>query len=206
MIDYVIISQARTSSKRLPFKALRNLGGQPMVMYHIDLLWKSPLTNNYNIDAYMVTSEDPSDDIIEYLCEKRDVVCIRGSLEDVHSRFMKVLKDYSSPTKAIRITADCPMLEAHNIHNAIKTYENSECPVYMCFNNHIEIFDIDLFKSLPAITDYEKEHVTPRIKDDAICDEVIKLCDASDYYGEYQPVDTLEDLEKLRSMLFGGKI
>ena len=73
------ILQARMSSSRLPDKVLKPLVGSPMLLRQIERIKKSTL-----IDILVVaTTIEASDDVIVSMCKENDILCYRGSLENV---------------------------------------------------------------------------------------------------------------------------
>ncbi len=102
----VAIIQARMSSSRLPGKVLKPMGGKAVLAQVIER------GQGFATQVVVCTSVDPTDDPIEKFCIENAVVCVRGSLLDVFSRFRKTLLDervLNTPWFA-RITADCPLL------------------------------------------------------------------------------------------------
>lgn len=111
------ILQARVSSSRLPGKVLKPLLGVPMLLRQIERLKKSR-----KIDRLLVaTSTESSDDPIEKLCKEHELVCYRGSLNDVLDRFYQAVRGYN-PDHIVRLTADCPLTDAKLIDDVIGFY------------------------------------------------------------------------------------
>jgi spore coat polysaccharide biosynthesis protein SpsF (cytidylyltransferase family) len=100
------ILQARTSSSRLPGKVLLPILGQPMLALQL-----ARLARCREIDRLIVaTSTDRSDDALTELCQRLDVACYRGSLDDVLDRFFQAAKPYQ-PQHVVRLTGDCPLTD-----------------------------------------------------------------------------------------------
>ena len=77
------ILQARTSSSRLPNKVLKELLGEPMLARQIERLQQSKL-----LDKLLVATSDQSEDrAIAELCERLNIPCFCGPLDDVLLRF-----------------------------------------------------------------------------------------------------------------------
>ncbi len=102
------IIQARMSSSRLPGKVLRTLGNDSVLGHVIRHVCRAGL------QPVVCTSDLPSDDAISEHCSSREVVCVRGPLEDVVQRFALTLQhpDVVAADWFYRVTADCPLLSA----------------------------------------------------------------------------------------------
>ena len=116
----------------------------------------------------VATSEETGDDEIERIASKCGIPTIRGSLNDVFSRFVKAV-DLYSPEVVIRITGDCPlympnlcevMLEEF-FKRRIDYLSNTLTPTFPdgC---DIEIFVTSALRELESeqLTTAELEHVT----------------------------------------------
>lgn len=100
------VIQARMGSTRLPGKVLRDLGARPVLQWVIDAARTSRATDG----IVVATSTDPSDDAVADHALAAGVDVVRGSEDDVLSRFVAVL-DRHDPTAVVRLTADCPLLD-----------------------------------------------------------------------------------------------
>lgn len=110
----IAILQARMSSSRLPGKVLKLIVNKPMLVLQIERIKMAK-----NLDQFVVaTSDDPSDDAIEQLCQQLKVECFRGSLPDVLDRFYQATKIYQGQ-HIVRLTGDCPLSDASIIDQAI---------------------------------------------------------------------------------------
>lgn len=161
----LVILQARMSSSRLPGKVLSKINGQPMILWQISRILKSK-----KVDKLVVaTSTDSSDDILCNELEKSRIEFVRGSLEDVISRYLLVLQRYSFYKSIVRLTADCPLIMPNLLDEMLLEFENSDLdylsntltPTYPD-GLDVEIFKISALKRLSEmkLTLSEKEHVT----------------------------------------------
>lgn len=111
----IVIIQARSSSSRLPNKVLKPLAGLPMI-WHIVQRARSC----QNVGRVVVaTSIEPSDDALAKFCEETDIECYRGSLSNVLSRYMEVLKKHEY-RYFVRVTGDCPLIHPPFIDRQIE--------------------------------------------------------------------------------------
>ncbi len=116
-IDNLAVLQARMTSKRLPGKVLMELNGQPMIYWQIQRILQSREINK----LVVATSDYAADDVlVEYL---QSINCdyVRGSLDDVLARFIKVENIYS-PKAIVRLTADCPLVMPKLIDSMLEKF------------------------------------------------------------------------------------
>jgi spore coat polysaccharide biosynthesis protein SpsF len=75
------------------------------------------------VDQVMVaTSTLPADDAIALEAEHLGIPCVRGSEEDVLSRYLKAAT-IAEATDVVRITSDCPLVDPELIDCVIKQYQ-----------------------------------------------------------------------------------
>lgn len=111
------ILQVRTSSSRLPGKALRPLFGTPLVLRVTERIGRARL-----LDGLVVaTSVDPSDDELVTVLERAGLVVRRGSLTDVLDRFLHVIEEFD-PETVVRLTADNPFVDPEVIDLVIEAH------------------------------------------------------------------------------------
>lgn len=102
----IVIIQARMGSSRLPGKILKSLGDSDILTYVT-----SRCQQIKGIEEVIVaTSTLPQDDAIEAWCKEHEVICFRGSEEDVLSRYVDCAKQYE-PDYVMRVTSDCPFVD-----------------------------------------------------------------------------------------------
>jgi spore coat polysaccharide biosynthesis protein SpsF len=101
------ILQARTSSSRLPRKALLPLAGAPMIVRQIERVRRAR-----RIDRLVVaTSDDASDDALAHTLAAAGVAVHRGPLDDVLARFTGALAAFGPADHVVRLTGDCPLAD-----------------------------------------------------------------------------------------------
>lgn len=161
------ITQARYGSTRLPGKILLKVNGQTLLETHLRRILKSK-----KIDELIVatTYETQSDEIID-IAKKMNVEYFQGSTENVLERFYAAAKP-SNPDYVVRLTSDCPLIDASVIDQAIDKCLNEQLDY--CSNTLDPTFpdgiDVEVFtyKALEkafmeATLMSEQEHVTPFI-------------------------------------------
>jgi spore coat polysaccharide biosynthesis protein SpsF len=115
------IIQARMSSARLPGKVLRDIAGKPALQYVVESMRQCK-----ELAAIVVaTSDDASDDAIADFCEKRNVLCHRGPLNDVVERMAQALEEHSLDC-FFRVCGDSPLLDHRLLAEALNIYRKDE--------------------------------------------------------------------------------
>ena len=101
----IAIIQARMSSSRLPGKVLKPLAGKAMIWHIYQRALQCKLVDK----VIIATSTEISDDPLAVFCQKNDLNVFRGDLNNVLSRFLKILEKYPHPY-FVRITGDCSLI------------------------------------------------------------------------------------------------
>jgi spore coat polysaccharide biosynthesis protein SpsF len=129
----VAIVQARMASTRLPGKVLREIAGQPMLVRVVE---RTRQANT--IDKVVVaTSTDPADDAIARLCALQKYDSYRGSMHDVLDRIYQAASSFNADI-IVRITADCPLIDADVIDHTVNSFLGSCAPLSVSrYANHI---------------------------------------------------------------------
>lgn len=164
----IIVTQARIGSSRFPEKVLQTLGDSTLLGVHLERLKKSKMASQIIVAT---THENKSDQIIN-IAHQAGVEAFQGSTDDVLDRFYQATVKYS-PDYVVRVTSDCPLIDADLIDEVIKmTLENN---LDYCSNALIENFpdgqDVEVFtfealeeawRTATLLSD--REHVTPFIR------------------------------------------
>jgi spore coat polysaccharide biosynthesis protein SpsF len=153
-------------------------------------------------------SDQSSDDILADYLESIHQEYIRGSLDNVLSRYVKAEENYN-PSAIIRLTADCPLVMPELIDQYLEIFYKSN---FDYLSNTLELsypdgLDIEIikpgiFKKLLELnlSEEEKEHVTLGIysrKDKFRTHNVSNKTNISDFRWT---VDTLDDLVFVKSV------
>jgi len=167
--------QARTDSTRLPNKVLKKILDKPMILHMLNRVSRS----KYIDDLLLLTSNERSDNTLAQIVMQNHFSVFRGSKNNVLKRFYEAALDMKlcDDDIILRLTGDCPVHDSSIIDELIEIFlehDNdymSNClpPIYPD-GLDVEIFT---FKTLEltyfgATTNYEKEHVTPYIKNNKI--------------------------------------
>ena len=161
------IIQARVGSSRLPNKIFKQLGNKTSIEHTLERVKKSELINNVII-ATTINREDNS---IADFCDKNNILCYRGSENNVLDRYYQCALITNSDI-IVRITGDCPLIDTKQIDNLItffieKNYRYCNVKYFdgnFAFPDGFEvsgIFTFDMLKEAKnnCISGYEKEHV-----------------------------------------------
>lgn len=133
----IVIIQARMGSSRLPGKILMPMGSVDNLTYVTERCKKIEGIQ----EIIVATSTLKQDDAVEEWCKEHDVLCYRGSENDVLSRYVEAAEPYN-PDYVIRITSDCPFID----------YEMASEMVSLMEKEQVDIFDLkgDLPRGLAA--------------------------------------------------------
>ena len=132
-MNIVAVTQARVSSTRLPNKVLIKIKGQTLLNLHVNRIKKSKRINS----IIVATTNNNEDDIIKQETDKLNVTCFRGESDDVLDRYYMAVKK-NPPDYIVRLTSDCPLIDAELIDSVIKKTIDSR--VDYCSNTLIESF------------------------------------------------------------------
>lgn len=110
--------QARMNSTRFPKKVLREINGKPMISYMLERARRATAIDK----IILVTSTHPSDDALEELCEKNNILCYRGSMDDVLDRYYQAARKFKADT-IVRLTGDCPLIDPIMIDELVSVYK-----------------------------------------------------------------------------------
>ena len=167
----VAIIQARCGSSRLPGKVLKDLCGKPVLAHDLERISQAK-----KIDQVIVaTTENQGDDQVASLADSLGFVVFRGSENDVLARYYGAAKE-SQADIILRITSDCPLIDALIIDEMIEEFEDHMYDI--SYNVPLEGeeltyprgLDVEIFRFTAlkdayenAVDPYEREHVTPYI-------------------------------------------
>jgi len=203
-LDNLLVIQARTSSRRLPAKVLKVVNGKPILEWQLLRVMKTK-----GVDQIIIaTSEQTSDDVIEEIAGRWGIFTVRGSLDNVFSRFLKSI-DHFNPTTVIRITGDCPFFMPRLCEQMLEVFRNETVdylsntirPTYPdgC---DIEIVSSNALRKLSKfnMTQMETEHVTMGIYTREEQFTRRNYLNERDDSRHRWTLDTAEDLEFVRAV------
>ncbi|HOY39442.1 MAG: glycosyl transferase family 2 [Bacteroidales bacterium] len=123
-----IIIQARLGSTRFPGKILRDFSGGRSILQ----IQCEKLTGLNETQLIVATTTSEKDDDIEMFCKDHDLLCFRGSENDVLKRFIDCAHKYEF-THVIRVCSDNPFLSGKGVAQLIQLQANSPDSDYIAF-------------------------------------------------------------------------
>ncbi|WP_114781613.1 cytidylyltransferase domain-containing protein [Botryobacter ruber] len=201
-----VITQARTTSTRLPGKVLLKAGTKTILKHHTDRLRGAGLT------LYIATTTNETDDPIAAFAREEEIAVCRGDEQNVLSRFYECALQHQLDV-IVRVTSDCPLIDGYVIADAVRRYlELDNEQVYL--SNALQRtyprgfdFEIFSFKLLEeayqnATKPEELEHVTPYINQNKSGHVILKHYTRPSDASHYRiTLDTPEDLLLIRALL-----
>jgi spore coat polysaccharide biosynthesis protein SpsF len=160
--------EARMTSSRLPGKVLLPVLGKPMLHY---LVMRLKLVHSID-EIIIATTSNTTDDLLVEFAKSEDVLCYRGSEEDVMARVIGA-GDKANADIIVEITGDCPIIDPEIVEQTIQMF-NANSADYVS-NAHVrsypdgmdtQVFRLDTLKRSAAMTDepLDHEHVTLHIR------------------------------------------
>lgn len=164
-----IIIQARMSSTRLPGKMAKKIQGKT-VLEHVILRLKKIKTPAKII---LATTTKKADDILEKIAKQNKIKVFRGQEDDVLDRYYQAAKQFGIDP-IVRITADCPVLDAEVAEEAINFYLKNKNKFDYVSNvrppSYPDGLDVEVFSFASLEKSWqeaklksEREHVVPYI-------------------------------------------
>ena len=164
----VAIIQARIESTRLPGKVLKTINGQALVS-----LLLSRLSKSKKIDQIIVATPKNSNNKKLVNCIKKEGYFVyEGSENNVLNRYYEAAQKVNADI-IVRITGDCPLVDADLVDECITKFHLSGVdylsnlePQSFPDGLDIEVFSFQTLEDANnlAKSNFEKEHVTPYIK------------------------------------------
>jgi glutamate-1-semialdehyde 2,1-aminomutase/spore coat polysaccharide biosynthesis protein SpsF len=164
---------------------------------------------NYRI---LATSEGVDDNVLADIAENKGWNVVRGSVEDVLSRFARAVRDYDLDI-VVRVTGDCILIDYRLINYAISKFHELGTD-YLALTNIIDGFDFEVIKGEAIVEADEKaklpserEHVSPYIRKSAKFKKELLPYGDRDLSHIHLSLDYREDAEVIESIIrnFEGK-
>ncbi|MDP7010716.1 MAG: NTP transferase domain-containing protein [Verrucomicrobiota bacterium] len=199
-----VIIQARMGSVRLPGKVLLTVCGKALIQYLLERVQAA----NLGLPVIMATSHESADDPIANFCGQQAVDCYRGSCQDVASRFIDVIDEYSLDA-FVRLSGDSPLLDGEILRQAIKAFDADADLVTNIYprsyprGQSVEILWAECFReTLPRMrTESDREHVTSFFYQHAEEFRIRNLMHTPPLTDTSMAVDTPEDFERFQRLI-----
>jgi spore coat polysaccharide biosynthesis protein SpsF len=138
-----IIIQARMGSTRLPGKVLKTVGGRTLlghILFRLSFL-------RHHVKIILATSTSDKDDVIESFSRDNNIVCFRGSEDNVLERYYLCAVEYGFQ-HIVRLTADNPFYDIEELDNLIDLHlrigaDYSHSFAFLPYGTGAEIFTFD---------------------------------------------------------------
>ena len=196
-----VVLQARMGSRRLPAKSLADLCGRSLLGHCI---WRLKMSG---LPVVLATTDQAEDDPLVVEAERAGARVVRGSAEDVLSRYVGAA-DACGATYVIRATADNPAVDL-DAPNRVLTFlrRTGADHVIDCglpIGGTVEAVTTDALRRAAnlAVDPYDREHVTPFLRRDRRFTVIRSIGPALVRRpGLRLTVDTADDLDFMRAVL-----
>ena len=199
------VIQARAGSTRLPAKVLADLGGRPVLEWVV----RAARAASRIDEVIVATSTLAGDDLVADLAYSLGALVVRGSEDDVLSRFVAAL-DAHPADALVRLTADCPLLDPTLIDAVAGAWAAAPTLDYVStvlVRSLPRGMDIELVtaRALRAVdrmaVGHDRVHVTSAVYADPTAYHLLGLCVTPPANDLRVTLDTAEDLVLLRALV-----
>ena len=199
------VIQARAGSTRLPAKVLADLGGRPVLGWVVRAARAASLVD----EVIVATSTLAGDDVVADLAESLGARVVRGSEDDVLSRFVAALDAYPADA-VVRLTADCPLLDPTLIDAVAGAWAAAPTLDYVSTvlvrslprGMDIELVTARALRSVDRMAvGHDRVHVTSGVYADPTAYHLLGVCVTPAANDLRVTLDTAEDLVLLRALV-----
>jgi spore coat polysaccharide biosynthesis protein SpsF len=206
-MKFTVVVAARTSSSRLPGKALLPLGGVPMIRYLLRRIATAKLAH----EIVFATTTGADDDELAAEVAAEGVRVFRGAREDVVKRYADVAREIDAEY-LVRVTGDCPFTDGETLDHCLRACTAAErfdlastkgrFPVGIDY----EVFRAETLARLhasDALDDADREHLTKYFYDHAPELRIVQLEPRPEWRRSTRPftVDTEDDYRFAQTMV-----
>lgn len=200
------IVQARMGSARLPGKVLRPLAGQPMLVRVLERMRQASTLRQIVI----ATTVSPQDDAVAAMAAAMDIGVFRGEEADVLARYVGAAASCRAEV-IVRVTADCPLLDAGVLDQAVSAYLAQPDRLDYVSNTvertyprglDVEVFPQRILEQLDQASRLpeEREHVTLHLLRHRRRFRIAQVRAPADYSAHYWAVDTEADFRLMEQV------
>lgn len=205
----VAIVQARMGSNRLPGKMMADLNGHPLI-WHI--LQRAQQIHP-EIPVVLATTDLEHDQVLALVAEKLGLAVVRGSQDDVMSRFLLALESSPAPY-VIRVCGDSPLFDPGFLLRCLELARNEKADVVKFRGGGVSLFQGGEVISASALKfsrhqapddPLSREHVSAwALRNADLYPQVLKTAYLDPEPGMMKAtklsIDTQQDLERLQSL------
>jgi spore coat polysaccharide biosynthesis protein SpsF (cytidylyltransferase family) len=200
-MNIVVIIQARVGSTRFPGKIMKEILGKTVLIHDLDRIKEMKTINK----IVVATTDLEKDDSIINTVKKynKNIGIYRGREDDVLDRYYKAAKEFNANV-IVRITSDCPLIDPNISDLVVETFLENKCD-YCCNNMprtyphglDTEVFSFEALERAwrEARKSYEREHVTPYIRENPDKFKIINVWNNVDLRNLRWTLDYPEDFE-----------
>jgi spore coat polysaccharide biosynthesis protein SpsF (cytidylyltransferase family) len=158
------VVSARTASKRLPAKALLDLGGMPMIGFLLERL----RATRHGGPIIFATTQRRDDDTLAETVGALGFSVFRGADADVAGRYLACAREFDLDW-IVRVTGDCPFVDAESLDACLVQWSAADEVDMVSTKGVFPVgIDYELFSSAmlaaewPRMNEEEREHLTLR--------------------------------------------
>ena len=200
-MNVAVITQARLGSTRLPGKIMKKILGKKVLIHDLDRIKEMKTINK----IVVATTDQEKDDVVvkTVIGYNRNIAIYRGSESDVLDRYYKAAEEFNADV-IVRITSDCPLIDPKISDLVVEAFLKNECD-YCCNNMprtyphglDTEVFSFEALERAwkEAKMPYEREHVTPYIRENPDKFKMINVRNNVDLSHLRWTLDYPEDFE-----------
>jgi spore coat polysaccharide biosynthesis protein SpsF (cytidylyltransferase family) len=201
----VLVVQARMGSTRFPGKVMAPLRGRPMLDHVLARARRARCLDQ----VVLATTDHPLDDALLPVAEKHSVVVVRGSEDDVLSRFVTAAA-VTAADIVVRVTADCPLLDPRLVDRVTRAlvrtgadYASNVSPPSYPDGYDVEALSVAALRriSVMAVLPYQREHVTATAREDHVAFRHAAIHCRRDLSAVRLTVDVPADLQRVAAVL-----
>lgn len=199
-----VVIQARMGSTRLPGKIMMPLGERPVLEHVVRRSSMAALVDR----VVVATTELPEDDQVAVWCEERSLPYVRGSTEDVLSRYLKAIEAFPCDN-VVRITSDCPVIDPGIIDALLCLHNSKGCdytanviPPTFPIGFDAEVIKTAVLQQVEklAVLTSHREHVTMYIRENLEKFSTANLSFGQNYKHLRLTLDRAEDYQLLQAV------
>lgn len=131
----VVFIQARMGSTRFPAKVLRKVMGKELLLHMCERVKLAKTVD----DIVVITSANPENDRIEYLCKDHYIKYYRGSENDLLDRHYQAAREFGADF-IVKIPSDCPLTDPAIIDRVLSLWINNQDKYDYVSNYHPPTF------------------------------------------------------------------
>lgn len=205
----ILAIQARMGSSRFPGKVMASLGRSTV----LDWVYERANASTSRSQTWILTSEAERDNAIEQWAARSNIPCLRGSEDDVLSRYVDLCRR-ERPRAVVRVTADCPLIDPEVIDSVIAGWWRTGDPAEYSSNIlrrtfpdglDVEVISAEVLERLDVDASGDhREHVTSYIIENPASFDCVSVELDVDCSSARVTLDTPRDLEVLEELVAGA--